>query len=166
MMKKITLIALLAFGCVALLSAGGKEEQLYAGYGPGRMWDEPAEILEVEGTLQLGEYGHLEVLVGGKHYLLGHEEMFNPEILDEYLGKDAQLDGFEGPVMFTRGDEEFLMFHPLKVTVAGETLEIEGPMMGFGRGRGRGPGMHGRGGVGPCFQGDEGQWPGARRGNR
>jgi len=163
MMKKITLIALLTVSSMILLSASGKEDQLYAGPGPGNRWDEPAEILVIEGVLQQGEYGHLEIQMGDKHYMLGHIERFNPELLDEYLGKKAQLDGFEGPVMFTRGDEEFQMFRPLKVTVAGETLELDGSMMGMRRERGRG---HFGNGDGPCYNGDEEAWPGTGRGSR
>lgn len=148
MMKKITWVALLAICTLAVLSANGKEDQLYANPGPGygRMWNESAEIQSVEGILEEGDYGHLEIVNGSKHYILGHEDMFNQEFLEDYLGKDALLEGFEGPVMFTREEEEYQMFHALKVSINGETLELDGHMMWGGRRGMRGPGRRGH-----CF---------------
>lgn len=148
MMKKMMIVTMMVISTLTFLSANGKEDQLYAHPGPGygRMWNEPAEILSVEGTLEKGDYGHLEIVKGNKHYILGHEDMFNQEFLEDYLGKNALLEGFEGPVMFTRENEEFLMFHTLKVSIDGETLELDGPMMWGGRRGMRGPGRGGH-----CF---------------
>jgi len=124
-MKKSIMIAAIALIGLALLSASGKEEELLApqrGFYAG----ETPEILTLEGTLEAGDYGHLQVAHGDSYYLLGMLEMYNPELIDEYLGSTVEMEGFEGPTVYTKDKAEYQMFHPLKVRINGEELDLGG----------------------------------------
>ncbi|MDA3851720.1 MAG: hypothetical protein PF447_10650 [Spirochaetaceae bacterium] len=142
-MKRIITLILLSTLCLAAFAEGKDDVYGRPGYGAratgGHMMDfdgEPQEILEIEGTLELNNYGHYEILLGNTHYMVGPRGMEEEEIQD-LLGKTIVAEGFEGPVVFTKGDEEFAMFMPLAVTVDGETISLGGPHgMGFGGPRG------------------------------
>lgn len=144
-MKQLTLVFMVALTAMGL-SAEGKNDQL----GPRGPWDgEPREILVVQGTLVEGEYGHWEVQQGEVHYLL--PPVMSPEEAEAYLNRSVELEGFAGPVLFTKGDESYQVFRPLKASVEGQELDLErGPMAGAPRGAGnpRGRGRHRM--DGPC----------------
>lgn len=146
-MKKFFIMVLMTAAATMIFAQGNRD-------APGRFYDwEPRELEVISGTLEEGDYGHLEVRDGDKHYLLGQVDFYPAEMLEELTGADVVLDGFEGPVMFTRDKEEFLGFHPVKAVVNGDVLDLSefgmtgpaGGMMGYGPGSGnRGSGMSGR----------------------
>lgn len=171
-MKQMILVLMMSLSAFALGAQGKDQNREFPGPFPG----EPREILVVEGTLTEGEYGQWEVQQGEIHFLL--PPFMIQEEAQAYLGRSLELEGIAGPVLFTKGEESYQVFRPLKVLVDGEELELDLPGLcrrGWAGGR---PGQ--RGGdrrVGPCHGGfrqdypcledEEGQYPdSSRRGNR